>query len=73
MKKTLNVIKAPRHLKGRYPEEIGDKEMPNVEFNFSRKIRPKDKEEKGVTLTVTYHPSLNWISIIIRGNFTYFT
>lgn len=73
MKQILNVIKAPRHFEGRYPEEIVDKEMPNVEFKFSRKIRPKNKEEKGVTLTVTFHPSLNGLSIIIRGNFTYFT
>ena len=33
-------------LKGRYPEEIDDKEMSKVKFKFSRKIKPKDKEKK---------------------------
>ena len=42
-----------RFLKKRYPKEIIDKEMPKVKFNFPRKIKPKDKEEKGVPLIVT--------------------
>ena len=40
-------------VKRRYPEEIIDKEMPKVKLNFSVKINPKGKEEKGVTLVVT--------------------
>ena len=35
--------------------------MSKVNFNFSKKINLKEKEEKGVPLVVTYHPSL-------RGN-----
>ena len=42
--------------------------MSKVKFNFSRKIKPKDKAEKGVPLIVTYHPSLNCLSTIIREN-----
>ena len=55
-------------LKGRHPEEIDDKEMSKVKFNFSRKIKLKDKAEKGVPLIVPYHPSLNCLSTIIREN-----
>ena len=55
-------------VKRRYPEEIIDKEMSKVKFNFSKKINPKEKEEKGVPLVVTYHPSLNCLSKIIRDN-----
>ena len=54
--------------KRRYPEEIIDKEMPKVKFNFSKKINPTEKEEKGAPLVVTYHPSLNCLSKIIRDN-----
>ena len=46
-------------LKRRYPEEMVDEQMSNVKFNFSRKIKPKGKGEKGVLVIVTYHPSLN--------------
>ena len=42
--------------------------MSKVKFNFSKKINPKEKEEKGVPLVVTYHPSLNCLSEIIRDN-----
>ena len=35
--------------------------MLKVNFNFSKKINLKEKEEKSVPLVVTYHPSL-------RGN-----
>ena len=55
-------------VKRRYPEEIIDKEMSKVKFNFSNKINPKENEEKGVRLVVTFHPSLNYLSKIIRGN-----
>ena len=46
-------------LKRRYPEEIVDEPMSSVEFNFSRKIKPKGKGEKDVLVIVTYNPSLN--------------
>ena len=42
--------------------------MSKVKFNFSKKINPKEKEEKGAPLVVTYHPSLHCISKITRGN-----
>ena len=42
--------------------------MSKVKFNFSKKINPKEKEEKGVPLVVTYHSSLNCLSKIIRDN-----
>ena len=42
--------------------------MPKVKLNFSKKISPNEKEEKGVPLVVTYHSSLNCLSKIIRGN-----
>ena len=57
-----------RFFKIRYPEKIIGKEMSNVKFNFFRKIKPKDKKEKGISLIVTYHPSLNCLSKIIKGN-----
>ena len=53
-------------LKRRYLEEVIDEQMSNISFNFSRKIEPKGKEEKGVLLIVTYHHSLN--CLIIREN-----
>ena len=53
-------------VKRRYPEEIIDKEMLKVKFNFSKKINPKEKEEKSFAQVVTYHPSLNCLSKIIR-------
>ena len=40
-------------VKRRYSEEIIDKEMLKVKFNFPKKINPKDKEEKGFSLVVT--------------------
>ena len=55
-------------IKRRYPEKIIDKEMSKVKSNFPKKIIPKEKEEKGVPLVVTYHPSLNCLSKIIRDN-----
>ena len=42
--------------------------MSKDKFNFSKKINPKEREEKGVPLVVTYHPSLNCLSKIIRDN-----
>ena len=42
--------------------------MSKVKFNFSRKIKPKGKEENDVLLIVTYHPSLNCLSKIFREN-----
>ena len=56
----------------RYLEEIIDKEMSKVKFNFSKKINPKEKEVKGVSLEVTYHPSLNLIALIRLLEVTYF-
>ena len=40
-------------VKGRYPDEFVDKEMSKVKFNFSRKVKPKGKKEKGIILLVT--------------------
>ena len=42
--------------------------MPKVKFNFFKEINPKEKEEKGVPLVVTYHPSLNCLNKIIRDS-----
>ena len=42
--------------------------MSKVKFHFSKKINLKEKEEKGVPLGFTYHPSLNCLSKIIRDN-----
>ena len=42
--------------------------MSKLKFNFSKKISPKEKVEKGVLLVVTYHPSLYCLSKIIRDN-----
>ena len=39
-----------------------------IMFNFSKKINPKEKEKQGVPLVVTYYPSLNCLSKIIRDN-----
>ena len=55
-------------VKRSYPEEIIVKEMSKFKFNFSKKINPKEKEEKDVPLVVTYHPSLNCLSKIVRDN-----
>ena len=52
----------------RDPQEIIDKEMSMVKFDFFKKINPKGKEEKGVPLVVTYHPNLNCRSKIIRDS-----
>ena len=43
-------------------------EISKVKFNFSKKINPKEKEDKDVPLVGTYHPSLNCLSKIIRDN-----
>ena len=40
-------------LKIRYPEEIVDKQMSKVKFNFSRKTKPKSKVKKDVPPIVT--------------------
>ena len=42
--------------------------MSKVKFNFSKKINPKEKEEKGVPLVVTCYRSLNCLSKTIRDN-----
>ena len=42
--------------------------MLKVKFNFSKKINPNEKEEKGVPLVITFHPSINCFSEIIRDN-----
>ena len=52
----------------RYPGEIVDEEILVVKFHFSRKIKPKGKEEKKCSfdiLIVTYHARLNCLSKII--------
>ena len=40
--------------------------MSKVNFNFSKKINLKEKEERGVPLVVTYNPSPNCLNKIIR-------
>ena len=55
-------------LGGDKPAEIIHKKMSKVKFNFSKKINPKEKEEKVVPLVVTYHSSLNCLNKIIRRN-----
>ena len=45
-----------------------DKEMLKVKFNFSKKINPNEKKEKGVSQVITYHPSINCLIEIIRDN-----
>ena len=55
-------------VKRSYPEEIIDKEMSNVKFNFFKKFDPNEKEEKGVPLVVTYHPSPYCYHKISRDN-----
>ena len=57
--------------KRKYPEEIIDKEMSKVKFNFPRKMKPKVKEKKGVALIVKNHRNLNCLSKIIRENILY--
>ena len=42
--------------------------MSKFYFNFPKKINPKEKEEKGVPLVVTYHLSLYRFSKNIRDN-----
>ena len=43
-------------LKGETQRKLLIRKMSKVKFDFSKK---KEKEEKGVPLVVTYHPSLN--------------
>lgn len=38
-----------------------------VKFNFSKKIKSKEKEEKGIPLIVTYYPSLDFLSNNYQG------
>ena len=45
--------------------------MPNLKFNFSKKNKPKEMEETGVPMIVSYHSSLNCLSKTIRGNLIY--
>ena len=42
--------------------------MLKVKFNFSKKINPNEKKEKGVSQVITYHPSINCLIEIIRDN-----
>ena len=37
--------------------------MSMVNFNFFKKLNPKEKIKKGVPLVVTYHPSLNFFQV----------
>ena len=53
-------------IKRRYPKEFVDKEMSKIKFNFSKKIKLKEKNKKGVPLIVTYHLSRNCLSKIFR-------
>ena len=53
-------------IKRRYPKEIVDKEMSKIKFNFSKKVKLKEKNKKGVPLIVTYHLSRNCLSKIFR-------
>ena len=51
-------------LKRGYPENMIDEEMKKM--NFSEKGSKKSKGSKGVLFVVTYHPSLNCLSRIIK-------
>ena len=42
--------------------------MLKVKFNFSKKTKTKEKEEKGVPQVVTYIPSITCLNMIIRDN-----
>ena len=42
--------------------------MLKVKFTFSRKTKPKKKEEEYIPLIFTYHPSLKYLSKIINKN-----
>ena len=53
-------------LKRGYPENIIDEEMKKVKF--SEKGRNNSKGSKRVPFVVTYHPSLNCLSRIIKDN-----
>ena len=53
-------------LKRGYPENMIDEEMKKVKF--SQKGSKKSKGSKGVPFVVTYHPSLNCLSRIIKDN-----
>ena len=53
-------------LKRGYPENMIDDKMKKV--TFSEKSSKKSKGSKGVPFVVTYHPSLNYLSRIIKEN-----
>ena len=53
-------------LKRGYPENMIDEEMKKI--NFSEKGSIKSKGSKRVLFVVTYHPSLNCLSRIIKDN-----
>ena len=56
MKKILKVQKATwdhGFLKEDTQIKSFDKEMSKAKFNFSRKVKPKGKKEKGIILLVT--------------------
>ena len=53
-------------LKCSYPEHLIDTEVKKVKFKSREKT--KKSESKGVRFVVTYHPSLNCLQKIIRGN-----
>ena len=53
-------------LKGDTQRKLLIRKMSKVKFDFSKKINPKEKEEKGVSLVVKYHPSLNYLGKILR-------
>ena len=42
--------------------------MFKVKFTFSRKIKPRQKEEENIPLIFTYHPSIKCLSKIINKN-----
>ena len=53
-------------LKRGYPENIIDEEMKKIKF--SEKGSKKSKGSKEISFVVTYHPSLNCLSRIIKDN-----
>lgn len=55
-------------LKRKQPEKIIDNEMFKVKFTFSRKIKPRQKEEEDIPLIFTYNPSIKCLSKIVNKN-----
>ena len=53
-------------LKSGYPENMIDEEMKTVKF--SEKGSKKSKVSKEVSFVFTYHPSLNFLSRIVKYN-----